>query len=347
MCLSPLLIPNPTFTDNARLPLRKLELQNVLSSRGGYNKSDLWRYSPYIHVPCRRCSECLRASASSWRYRLTRESEVYRNTNNVFVTLTISDLYYNDARFNIGRYVKNLNDRLYNFFGRRIRHFYVTELGKSTKRLHLHGILLDFPKLYVPHKNDYYDFTGVNTRSGDLLRDRRLYLAFTSLFWPYGWTWIGYVNARTFNYVTKYITKSESDDLGYKPRVFVSHGLGRSDIVDDYIQKISLTSGDFVVSFGDRCRMLPKYYINRIRKHVSPAVYYRSLERTIHILGLEDSLRFNGRYFYDIRTLEKARLDFYRQEIRKYQNHYKTLIDSLKNGNFTPIQNRQCINIKL
>ena len=96
MCLNPLRIPNPSIPQDFSLPqfssdtslekflkgafnMLKNEfnfsvLDSIRFERNGYKKSDSWRYSSHIYVPCRRCTECVRSQASQWRFRLAEES---------------------------------------------------------------------------------------------------------------------------------------------------------------------------------------------------------------------------------------------------------------------------------
>ena len=76
----------------------------------------------------------------------------------------------------------------------------ITELGhENTERIHLHGIL----------------FTKEDTQT---IAD----------IWKYGNIWIGdYCNAKTINYIIKYVTKVDEQHKGYEPKILTSAGIGK------------------------------------------------------------------------------------------------------------------------
>lgn len=297
MCLYPIIIPNPMYKSSievqnfvgkdfkwsgrvrshrisSRYDLRIKEKEYAELGIKGFQFKDVNRYREHIVVPCRRCQECLRSDAAQWRFRLEQESLRYSSSSrHIFVTLTFSDDYYDyDNPIDCTKYVRSFSDTLYLYFGRRLRHWYVTELGEKTHRLHLHGIIFDFPK--------------ITDSTGFVLKGKALNTWFESNLWKYGFVWIGYVDNRTYNYVTKYITKSQKTDWYHKPKIFCSPCLGNNDkLFIDYLSRLSLTSGDFVYSRNGKSRMLPKYYRNQLRKYLSSAEYYRCLDRSMSQLG--------------------------------------------------------------
>ena len=49
--------------------------------------------------------------------------------------------------------------------------------------------------------------------------------------WKYGNIWIGdYCNAKTINYIIKYVTKVDEQHKGYEPKILTSAGIGRNYI---------------------------------------------------------------------------------------------------------------------
>lgn len=157
----------------------------------------------YIDVPCGNCHECASSKRYSWVFRLKEE---YRNNPQaLFITLTFNDFYYNKY-FPDGNITnKPLSlflDRFRKKYGKQIRHFFIGEFGKDNNRFHYHGLFFGI---------DYLDVDELN------------------YIWKYGFTWVGYCNEKTINYVTKYIVKSV--DLEYKiPRIMASPGIGASYI---------------------------------------------------------------------------------------------------------------------
>lgn len=87
-----------------------------------------------------------------------------------------------------------------------LKHWLITELGDGrTEHIHLHGII--WP-------DDIKDIDGI---------------------WQYGIVWKGYekngklenyVNEKTVNYMTKYVTKIDPLHLNYKPMILTSPGIG-------------------------------------------------------------------------------------------------------------------------
>lgn len=374
MCLNPLLIPNPTYPklcyptlsssveDRIKIGLNRLKyelnftiLDLIRFEKCGYRSSDAWRYAPFLHVPCRRCVECYRSTASQWRFRLSEESRNYSSSSNhLFVTLTFSDRFYDpNSPTMLSSAIKSMHDKMYNKFGRRIKHWYCSEKGSARGRIHLHGILYDFPDIYLPidtpfeirkaftdgrwvKYKHYADFTNVKYRPfvGYVQLDRfELKGYFESIFWLYGFTFFGHVNEKTFNYVTKYITKFEDISADYKPQIFSSPAIGKSEnrIIVDKLKTLSLSSGDFLISNGSNVSILPKYYRDRIRKYITNATYYRALDRTMLAFGKR--YKFDGveySYFVDYDRAKRVR---YLEDVKHFPDMYKTY----KNNNLNTI----------
>ena len=83
--------------------------------------------------------------------------------------------------------------------GKSIKHWFITELGhEKTERLHLHGIVW-----------------GIGT--DQLIKEK----------WSYGITYTGnYVNEKTINYITKYMTKIDEKHPDFVGKVLCSKGIG-------------------------------------------------------------------------------------------------------------------------
>lgn len=371
MCLNPIRIPNPVIPKEFRPSIGRLDhdlkgsldhIIQIASNRvknellfnirdyirldvNGFKKSDEWRYSPFMFVPCRKCVECARSNASQWRFRLSEESKNYSSSaNHLFATFTFDNFHYseNDYSF-VGRFIRDMHDKMYSRFGRRIKHWYITEKGSKKGRLHLHGIIYDFPSIYIPVNTKYEyrfvkyegkyrkychykDFTEVKYtyEPGYKKLDMfELKSYFEEYFWQYGFTFFGYVNEKTFNYVGKYITKFEDYTDSYRPRVYSSPGIGRSDerIIADKLSTLSLSSGNFLFSTGSRVTILPKYYRDRIRKFINVTTYYRCMDRTIQAFGL--SYRFDGKNYDSFQAMQRAKYRRYQEDVRKYPDMYK------------------------
>ena len=196
MCLYPRLIRNPKYRQNKKnggnVPILK-------------DKRALW-----VPVGCQKCMECAKQRANNWSIRL--QEEIKTNRTGKFVTLTFSEetlIELNEEIKDLQGYereneiatlaVKRFRERWRKQKKYSLRYWLVTELGqKNTERIHLHGIIFD---------NDVQEIK----RSWE----------------QYGEVWIGgYVNERTINYITKYVTKPDPIHLEYRPVVFTSNGMG-------------------------------------------------------------------------------------------------------------------------
>ena len=89
------------------------------------------------------------------------------------------------------------------------RHWFITELGhKNSERIHLHGII----------------WNTTNTSRKEFKKD-------IAEKWQYGNVYIGeYVNEKTINYITKYITKLDNFHKGYKQKITTSKKIGQTYI---------------------------------------------------------------------------------------------------------------------
>lgn len=177
----------------------------------------------YIGVGCGWCKECRKQVANNWRIRLLEEYK--DNTRAEFVTLSFSpeaieklekDIHTSgykelngeelDVNILASYAIRMWTERWRKKFKRANRHWIVTELGhKNSERIHLHGII------WQTHER----ISRENFRN-EIVKS-----------WKYGNVYIGkFVNESTMNYITKYLTKNDAIHEGYKPRTFVSKGLG-------------------------------------------------------------------------------------------------------------------------
>lgn len=225
MCLYPKIITNRKYT--------------VTKKNGGNVPECKDERVRYVSAGCGKCMECRKQKKREWQVRL---SEEIRNNNKKahFVTLTYSNEAMNELdqlletenekikqklneRGQLKGHERNKKDYLTGYnrdneisrisvrrfterwrkkFKKSIKHWLVTELGtKQTERLHLHGILW--------------------TNNKEAIGER----------WQYGEIHIGeYVNEDTIGYITKYLNKSDKIHKEYKPKMYVSQGIGKNYI---------------------------------------------------------------------------------------------------------------------
>lgn len=211
-------------------------------------------------------------------------------------------------------------------------------------RLHLHGFWFNFPRLYLPagrrkdvrrvflsggKKYDYWtysDFSDVvpfHFQGYDELDDFDVKEFVEQKFWPYGFVWTkSCYSTGVCGYVIKYMTKYEDMHQYYKPSVFASPAIGCADSkVLKILKTLSLSSGNFLENDGRSVRFLPRYYRNKIRRYVSPAVYYRCLDRSLSALGLEYNCM--GRTFKTFDSYSRYLRQVQAEVLRRFPDVYK------------------------
>lgn len=176
-----------------------------------------------------------------WRVRLLNEFNSYtkeQRSNSYFVTLTINN---SNIKIPPNVLIRRFLERIRKKVGHSVRHWFTTEFGKSTQRLHFHGILFDLPF------------------------DRRELFS----YWKYGFVDIRPLTHQRISYITKYITKSADDWVvapKYKQLVFTSPGLGKAYTEDPtniryHHQQDSLLP---LMSHGGHTLALPRYYRQKV-----------------------------------------------------------------------------------
>lgn len=191
--------------------------------------------------------------------------KIFKNAQ--FVTLTFSNEAYakiaTENTYYEGYYLDNwiatravrlFTERWRKKYKKAPRHWLVTELGEGpTEHLHIHGLIWMHDKI-------------VNPKDQTLEPKEHVLQS----LWQYGRTDIGeYVNERTINYITKYVTKVDPKHKHYKPVVLASKGLGA-----DYLKshnatlnkyKPNETKETYTTKTGHKIA-LPPYYKNKIYK---------------------------------------------------------------------------------
>ena len=127
--------------------------------------------------------------------------------------------------------VRMYTERLRKKYKIGIRHWFITELGKkNSERIHLHGLM------WKPENANKREFKRD-------IEDK----------WLYGSVYIGeFVNEKTINYITKYITKIDEKHKGYKQRIITSKGIGKEYVYTRGIIVVSsfLTCKSFSISLS-------------------------------------------------------------------------------------------------
>lgn len=205
------------------------------------DKTKLW-----INIGCGWCIECRTKIANEWKQRLNEE--VKANPNGSYVTLSISPKHIkeleeeiikthykgidgNQVDINIlaNLAVRRFTERWRKKYKNAPRHWLVTEIGhRGSERLHLHGIIWR---------------TKENITIEQLQED-------INNIWQYGNVKQGdTLTLAVANYIIKYITKCDIDHKGYKPRTFVSKGIGEAYCIGEGRRRNQFRGDDTCTSY--------------------------------------------------------------------------------------------------
>lgn len=233
MCLYPKLIRNKKY-----LPTKK----------NNYNPPKMVDpRTAYITAACGKCLECRKQKQREWLVRMSEELRTEPNA--YFMTLTISNENYEilkntckseDENTIATKAIRLMLERIRKKTGKSIKHWFITELGhEKTERLHLHGIVW-----------------GIGT--DQLIREK----------WNYGITYTGnFVNEKTINYITKYMTKIDEDHPKFVGKVLCSRGIGAGYIKRADASKHKYEKGKTIETYRLRNGAkinLPVYYRNKL-----------------------------------------------------------------------------------
>lgn len=243
MCLYPKLIKNKKYTANKK--------------NGGIIPAYTDPRVLAVPIGCGKCIECTKQRARGWQTRL--KEDIRHHKNGIFVTLTFNKEEYTKLNKEINQEqleydidnaicklaVKRFLQRWKKHNkGKTIRHWLVTELGhKNTEHIHLHGIL------YVTEKQK----KQIAKR------------------WKYGYVWLGYenkanyVNEKTINYITKYISKIDFQHKEYKPIILCSPGIGKG-----YMDRLDWLGNKYKKGNTNEC------YTNRQGIKINLPIYWRN-----------------------------------------------------------------------
>lgn len=233
MCLYPKLIQNKKYLPNKK--------------NGGIAPECKDQRLKYVTASCGHCYECRKQKSRAWQIRMSEE--LRDNKNAIFATLTINDENYKKLKIQAKseddneiatKAIRLFLERIRKKTGKSIKHWFITELGhENSKRLHLHGIIW-------------------NENARELCKEK----------WEYGYVYIGeYVNEKTINYITKYMTKLDIKNKEFEGKVLCSKGIGANYINRDDAKnnryKGDKTNETYRLRNGTKIN-LPIYYRNKI-----------------------------------------------------------------------------------
>lgn len=263
----------------------------------------------YVTAACGKCYECKKQKGRAWQVRLSEE--IRNDPNVIFVTLTISDESWKVLKKKyslpseedyIKKMVRLFLERIRKQTKKSVKHWLTTERGENnTERYHLHGLIWE-------------------DANGEL----------TKALWQYGFVFIGqYVNEKTTNYITKYITKLDEKHKDFTPIILCSSGIGkgylnRSDSeLNRYREKKTIET--YRLRNGTKIN-LPIYYRNKIyTEEEREKLFLEKIEKgKVWICGIECDINDEETYFKILQEqqLEKQRLhgdDPIEWDIAKYE----------------------------
>lgn len=275
MCLYPKLIKNKRYLPNKK--------------NGGVPPTCPDERLLYVTAACGKCMECRQQKQRQWLVRMSEE--LRQNPNAYFITLTIDDENYtklanicesdNDNEI-ATKAIRLTLERIRKKTGKSIKHWFITEKGhEETERLHLHGIVW-----------------GIGT---DKLISEK---------WGYGFTWIGnFVNEKTINYITKYITKEDEKHPDFVGKVLCSKGIGAEYTKRAEAKKHTYKKGKTIETYRLRNGAkinLPIYYRNQLfSEEEKEMLFLDKIEKgIIYVMG--QKVHRNDEKYY-LKLLEEGR----------------------------------------
>lgn len=292
MCLYPRLIENRKYRANKK--------------NGGIIPPIKDHRTRFVPIGCQTCLECRKQKSREWMVRL--QEDIKTNTNAKFVTLTFSTeslqkLWQENSSLQelkgydldnglCTRAVRLFLERWRKKYKRSLRHWLVTELGHgNTEHVHIHGIVWT---------NNLTDIEKI---------------------WKYGYVWIGnikngklenYVNSRTVNYVTKYMTKMDEKHLNYKPIVLCSPAIGQNYTKTGNFRTNryngTRTNETYRTSTGHKIA-LPIYWRNKLyTDEEREQLWLQKLDtKTRYVCGEKISVADNEDTYYNVLVFHRKR----------------------------------------
>lgn len=168
----------------------------------------------YVNAECGMCIECRRKKQREWTARLCEE---IRYNKGLFVTLTFDNIHLRELGIKSNndneiakRAIRLFLERIRKKTKKSIKHWFITELGDETERIHIHGI---------------------TWCEESIIKDN----------WNYGYVYIGqFVNEKTIRYITKYMLKIKETKKDFIPKIMCSSGIGKN-----YIDRLDARNNEF------------------------------------------------------------------------------------------------------
>lgn len=253
----------------------------------------------YLDVPCGKCYHCLKTYKHQWNFRLQTHYSYLsqeQQRKSYFITLTYDNFNLpTHSRSSISRTIRLFLERVRKLTKKSVTHWFVTEFGERTHRLHLHGILFDIP--FPIYK--------------------------LASLWKYGFVSYKPLNEKRITYVTTYITKQDKDIIQLpenKQYVFSSPGIGKSYVSDPKNIAISHVNGrpNPFGYFNNYPIALPRYF----RQFLFTQDELDNMSKSYFYFRSEDVIP-DGPYYIANRLYTDYTL--YQQDCGYYRNIYNSL----------------------
>lgn len=258
-----------------------------------------------VQFDCGICSECRRKRGMHWNFRM--QQEMRRNRDKAhFVTLTFSDASLGRLRAEFPASKGYTDNDIATVAVRRfleryrkkhkvsLRHFFVTELGGKSDRIHLHGVILGCLEGSYKRGRFHVDIPG-----------------FTSI-WKYGYTFIGWCTEATISYIMKYITKVDHVHPDFRPKLLLSPGIGKCYVSAANVDWHHSAPGGiwYVVTSTGHKISIPRYYRNYVFSDEEREA------RVIYILENPPPFVFRSQTYKDKPSYLAAVSVYYRHTLR-------------------------------
>lgn len=186
MCVQPLFIP---YSENGLGFGKGKPLHGLYAERIKFSKKYVLKSGQMgIYVPCGKCPECYEARQRQWYARFSLEKIYWEKKGCLpyFLTFTYNNEHLPESREKAVLDIQAFSKQLGRKLGFKPRFYFTSENGEENNRLHFHGLIFNVPFQFVRN---------------------RLIEEILESCWHRGFINCQVASGKTFNYVSKYVTK--------------------------------------------------------------------------------------------------------------------------------------------
>lgn len=156
--------------------------------------------------------------------------------------------------------------------------------------------------------------------------------------WSYGKVWIGeYVNAKTINYIVKYVNKVDEKHKEYNSKIYASKGIGGSYMERRDFSRNKYKGDKTIETYKTREGVeiaLPIYYRNkRYSDEEKESLWLKKLDEEVrYVNGVKVSIKGGEEEYYKLLEQERKKNkrlgygnDERNWELKKYENERRNL----------------------